>query len=181
MTVLCQKWGKYSILASLKGKGEACIEISTMKFSPVEIASVIFAKPKDTILMYQFHHEWKAVISVPIFFNKQQREDIVLAGNKTGLTVLQLIDEPRQLLFPKQQWKNVPWLFFTWVLFKNVSSTGSTPILTEHVDLKGKHNERMYTSQLHRSIERIVKGGSNLHVWDVHSRRRTDSYFQSCA
>lgn len=44
--------------------------------------------------MYQFHHELKAVISVPIFFSEQQREDIVLAGKKAGLTVLQLIDEP---------------------------------------------------------------------------------------
>uniref|UniRef100_A0ACD5ZGE6 Uncharacterized protein n=2 Tax=Avena sativa TaxID=4498 RepID=A0ACD5ZGE6_AVESA len=79
----------------IKGeRGEACVEISGMDFSPVEIASVIFAKLKDAVLMYQFHHELKAVISVPIFFSKQQREDIMLAGNKAGLTVLQLIDEP---------------------------------------------------------------------------------------
>ncbi|CAM0950567.1 unnamed protein product [Alopecurus aequalis] len=75
-------------------RGEACVKISGMKFSPVEIASVIFAKLKDAVLMYQFHHELKAVISVPTFFSEQQREDIALAGNKAGLTVLRLIDEP---------------------------------------------------------------------------------------
>lgn len=75
-------------------RGEACVQIRGVRFSPVEIASVIFSKLKDVVLMYQFHHELKVVISVPIFFSKQQREDILLAANKAGLTVLQLIDEP---------------------------------------------------------------------------------------
>ena len=76
------------------GRGEACVQIHGVRFSPVEIAGVIFAKLKDVVLMYQFHHELKAVISVPIFFSEQQREAILLAANKAGLTVLQLIDEP---------------------------------------------------------------------------------------
>ncbi|KAM3293196.1 hypothetical protein ACQJBY_036645 [Aegilops geniculata] len=75
-------------------KGEALVEICGMQFSPVELASVIFARLKDIILMHQYHHELKVVISVPIFFDEQQREDIILAGRKAGLKILQLIDEP---------------------------------------------------------------------------------------
>ncbi|KQJ82099.1 uncharacterized protein LOC100823431 isoform X3 [Brachypodium distachyon] len=75
-------------------RGEAWVEICRMKFSPVEIASVIFARLKDIILMHQFHHEFKVVISVPIFFNQQQRKEIMLAGHKAGLEILQIIDEP---------------------------------------------------------------------------------------
>ncbi|KAK1682953.1 hypothetical protein QYE76_043801 [Lolium multiflorum] len=74
-------------------RGETSVEISRVKFFPVEIASVIFAKLRDAVLMYQFHHELKMVISVHIFFSEQQREDIVLAGKKACLTVLQLIGE----------------------------------------------------------------------------------------
>lgn len=75
-------------------RGEAWVEIHGMKFSPVEITSAIFTKLKDIVLMYQFHDKLKVVISVPAFFNEQQREDIMSAGNKAGLEILQLIDEP---------------------------------------------------------------------------------------
>lgn len=39
-------------------RGEAWVEIHQMKFSPVEISSAIFAKLKNTVLMYQFHHKF---------------------------------------------------------------------------------------------------------------------------
>ncbi|CAL5019742.1 unnamed protein product [Urochloa decumbens] len=74
--------------------GEAWVEIHGVKFSPVEISSAIFAKLKDTVLMYQFHHKLQVVVSVPPFFSEQQREDIKLAGNTAGLDVLQVIDDP---------------------------------------------------------------------------------------
>jgi molecular chaperone DnaK len=93
-------------------RGETFVEISRVKFSPVEIASVIFAKLRDAVLMYQFHHELKAVISVPIFFSEHQREDIVLAGKKAGLTVLQLIDEPTAAVLSKATTKESTMVVF---------------------------------------------------------------------
>ncbi|XP_062188004.1 heat shock 70 kDa protein, mitochondrial-like isoform X2 [Phragmites australis] len=76
-------------------KGEPWVEIQGVKFSPVEITSVIFAKLKDIVLMNQFHHKFEVVISVPVFFTEQQKEDIRSAGKRAGLDVLELIDETR--------------------------------------------------------------------------------------
>ncbi|KAL6650198.1 hypothetical protein ACP70R_009123 [Stipagrostis hirtigluma subsp. patula] len=75
-------------------EGEAWVEIHGRKFSPVEITSAILAKLKDIVLLYRFHHELRVVISVPVFFDKQQKEDILSAGHSAGLKILQLIDEP---------------------------------------------------------------------------------------
>lgn len=44
--------------------------------------------------MYKFHHEFKVVISVPVSFDTQQKEDIMTAGKRAGLEILELIDEP---------------------------------------------------------------------------------------
>ncbi|TVU36519.1 hypothetical protein EJB05_18456, partial [Eragrostis curvula] len=74
--------------------GEACVEIHGMQFSPVEITNVILSKLRDVVLMHQCHGELQVVISVPAFFDKQQKEDILSAGNSAGLKILQLIDEP---------------------------------------------------------------------------------------
>ncbi|KAL6654017.1 hypothetical protein ACP70R_007482 [Stipagrostis hirtigluma subsp. patula] len=75
-------------------RGEAWVEVHGMKFSPVEMTRAIFEKLKDIVQMNQFHHVLKLVISVPAFFNEQQRKDIKSAGNRAGFEVLQLIDEP---------------------------------------------------------------------------------------
>uniref|UniRef100_A0A0E0GY06 Uncharacterized protein n=1 Tax=Oryza nivara TaxID=4536 RepID=A0A0E0GY06_ORYNI len=75
-------------------EGESCVEIHGIKLSPVEITTAIFTKLKDMVLMHQFHHKFKVVICVPSFFNEQQREDIMSAGRRAGLEILQLIDEP---------------------------------------------------------------------------------------
>ncbi|XP_062228406.1 heat shock 70 kDa protein, mitochondrial-like isoform X2 [Phragmites australis] len=74
---------------------EAWVEIHGMKFSPIEIASTLFAKLKDVVLMDQFHDKLKVVISVPTFFSDQQREGIKSAGERAGLEVLKVIDEPK--------------------------------------------------------------------------------------
>ncbi|KAL6589814.1 hypothetical protein ACP70R_050217 [Stipagrostis hirtigluma subsp. patula] len=74
--------------------GEALVKIDGIEFSPVEITSVIFSKLKDIALMQKSHHELQVVISVPAFFNKQQKEDIKSAGHSAGLKIMKLIDEP---------------------------------------------------------------------------------------
>ncbi|CAN6302992.1 unnamed protein product [Urochloa humidicola] len=90
-----QKMRKRVCFSIVEGpKGESWVEIHGMKFSPVEIISVIFEKLKDIVLLYQFHHEFKVVISVPVSFDTQQKEDIMTAGKQAGLEILELIDEP---------------------------------------------------------------------------------------
>ncbi|CAL5069655.1 unnamed protein product [Urochloa decumbens] len=73
--------------------GEALVGIHGMQFSPVDITSAIFQKLKDIVLMYQFHNELQAVISVPAFFDELQKEHIKSAARKAGLKLLRLIDE----------------------------------------------------------------------------------------
>ncbi|XP_062232416.1 heat shock 70 kDa protein, mitochondrial-like [Phragmites australis] len=91
-----QKMRKRVHFSIIEGpKGESWVEIHGMKFSPVEFTSVIFAKLKDIVLMHQFHQKLEVVISVPVFFTEQQKEDIRSAGKRAGLDVLELIDEPR--------------------------------------------------------------------------------------
>uniref|UniRef100_A0A0A9C3X2 Similar to Heat shock 70 kDa protein, mitochondrial n=1 Tax=Arundo donax TaxID=35708 RepID=A0A0A9C3X2_ARUDO len=76
-------------------RGEAWVEIHGMKFSPIEITSTLFARLKDVVLMDQFHDKLKVVITVPAFFSDHQREDIKTAGERAGLEVLKVIDEPK--------------------------------------------------------------------------------------
>jgi molecular chaperone DnaK len=90
-----QKMRKRVCFSIVEGpKRESWVEIHGMKFSPVELISVIFEKLKDIVLMHQFHHEFKVVISVPVSFDTQQKEDIMTAGKRAGLEILELIDEP---------------------------------------------------------------------------------------
>lgn len=44
--------------------------------------------------MNQFYQKLKVVISVPVLFTEQQKEDVRLAGQSAGLDVLGLIEEP---------------------------------------------------------------------------------------
>lgn len=81
-------------------RGEAWVEIHGMKLSPDEIASTIFSKLKDVVLMDKFHDKLKAVISVPAFFSVEQREAIKSAGERAGLEVLNVIDEPKAAALP---------------------------------------------------------------------------------
>ncbi|CAN6249947.1 unnamed protein product, partial [Urochloa humidicola] len=74
-------------------EGEAWVGIHGMQFSPVDITTAIFRKLKDIVLMYQFHDELQAVISVPAYFDKLQKEHIKSAASKAGLKLLRFIDE----------------------------------------------------------------------------------------
>ncbi|GJN10746.1 hypothetical protein PR202_ga28865 [Eleusine coracana subsp. coracana] len=76
-------------------RGEAWVEIHGMKLSPEEITSTIFSRLKDVVLMDKFYDTLKVVISVPAFFSVEQREAIKSAGERAGLDVLNIIDEPK--------------------------------------------------------------------------------------
>lgn len=76
-------------------RGEAWVEIRGTKFSPIEITSAIFSKLKHVVLMDRFHDKLKVVICVPTFFSDLQREGIKSAGERAGLEILEIIDEPK--------------------------------------------------------------------------------------
>lgn len=63
-------------------------------YSPVEISSFIIAKMKKVAEDYYGEEVKDAVITVPAWFNNNQREATKLAGQLAGLNVLRVINEP---------------------------------------------------------------------------------------
>lgn len=80
------KGGKPYIQAKYKG------ELKT--FSPEEISSMVLTKMKETAEAYIGETVTDAVITVPAYFNDEQRSATKDAGRIAGLNVLRIINEP---------------------------------------------------------------------------------------
>ena len=80
------KGGKPYIQATYKN------ELKT--FSPEEISSMILTKMKETAEAYIGEPVTDAVITVPAYFNDEQRSATKDAGKIAGLNVLRIINEP---------------------------------------------------------------------------------------
>ena len=66
----------------------------TLKMSPVEISSEILKKLKNDAEDYLGETIAEAVITVPAYFNNDQRQATKAAGELAGLKVLRIINEP---------------------------------------------------------------------------------------
>ena len=64
------------------------------KFSPEEISSMVLIKMKDIAEKYLGQKVENAVITVPAYFNDQQRQSTKDAGVIAGLNILRIINEP---------------------------------------------------------------------------------------
>jgi len=66
----------------------------TKEFAPEQISSHVLIKMKQTAEAYLGHPVTQAVITVPAYFNDQQRKSTKDAGAIAGLEVLRIINEP---------------------------------------------------------------------------------------
>ncbi|TRD22640.1 molecular chaperone DnaK [Palleronia caenipelagi] len=82
----------YSIVDG--GQGDAWVESRGEKYSPSQISAFILQKMKETAESYLGEDVTQAVITVPAYFNDQQRQATKDAGKIAGLEVLRIINEP---------------------------------------------------------------------------------------
>ena len=76
------------------GNGDAWVEANGEKYSPAQISAFILQKMKETAESYLGQPVEQAVITVPAYFNDQQRQATKDAGKIAGLEVLRIINEP---------------------------------------------------------------------------------------
>lgn len=82
-----------SSIKRLMGSGEK-VDVNNKKYSPEEISAMILSHLKEYAEKKVGSKIEKAVITVPAYFNNDQREATKVAGKIAGLDVLRIINEP---------------------------------------------------------------------------------------
>lgn len=82
----------YSIVEA--DNGDAWVNVNNKKLAPPQISAEVLRKMKKTAEDYLGEPVTKAVITVPAYFNDQQRQATKDAGQIAGLEVLRIINEP---------------------------------------------------------------------------------------
>ena len=81
-------------LVKADNSDDCWVEAQGKKYSPSQIGSMVLVKMKETAESFLGRPVGKAVITVPAYFNDQQRQATKDAGKIAGLEVLRIINEP---------------------------------------------------------------------------------------
>merc|ERR1719329_147670 len=81
-------------LVQADGSEDCWVEAQGEKYSPSQIGSMVLSKMKETAEGFLGREVSKAVITVPAYFNDQQRQATKDAGKIAGLEVMRIINEP---------------------------------------------------------------------------------------
>ena len=87
-----QKLVPYNIVNG--DNGDAWVKVNDDKYSPSQISAMILQKMKETAEAYLGEKVEQAVVTVPAYFNDDQRQATKDAGRIAGLEVLRIINEP---------------------------------------------------------------------------------------
>ncbi|THW06606.1 heat shock 70 kDa protein [Aureobasidium pullulans] len=74
--------------------GDAWLEAQGQKYSPSQIGGFVLGKMKETAEAFLGKNCKNAVVTVPAYFNDQQRQATKDAGQISGLNVLRVVNEP---------------------------------------------------------------------------------------
>jgi molecular chaperone DnaK len=74
--------------------GDASVEARSQTYSPAQVGAFVLIKMKETAEAYLGKGVKEAVVTVPAYFNDQQRQATKDAGKISGLDVLRIINEP---------------------------------------------------------------------------------------
>jgi len=84
----------YRVVSGIKNQAAVHIDVQNKDFTPQEISAIILSKMKETAEAYLGTTVSEAVITVPAYFNDDQRQATKDAGRIAGLEVKRIINEP---------------------------------------------------------------------------------------
>jgi molecular chaperone DnaK len=84
----------FKVISGIKNQAAVHIDTENKDFTPQEISAMVLTKMKETAEAYLGQTVTEAVITVPAYFNDDQRQATKDAGRIAGLDVKRIINEP---------------------------------------------------------------------------------------
>ncbi|HEX4385256.1 MAG TPA: Hsp70 family protein [Myxococcales bacterium] len=93
-TVVSDLMGRFPYQIIEGSRGEAAVQLNDRKFSLQEISALVLGEVKDIAQGWLATEVNRAVITVPAYYNDNQRQAVREAGELAGLRVERIVNEP---------------------------------------------------------------------------------------